>query len=136
MQSTIQRVCTSDVEYDTFTYSFLCLHVTGAFTIYKYADMCTNTAINTWVFSHEYADYLIQSKVQSEAKCFSKWRTFRPLSIKVSSLAIKFLFFITMHEHCFFWLSSIFSTFKCSVEHKENRKWNPCWGIYSRKLII
>lgn len=47
MQSTIQWVCASDVEYDTFTYSFMCLHVTGAFIIYKYADICTNAAINT-----------------------------------------------------------------------------------------
>lgn len=47
MQSTIQWVCVSDVEHDIFTCSFMCLHVTGDFTIYTYENMCTNIAINT-----------------------------------------------------------------------------------------
>lgn len=140
MQSTIQWVCASDVEHNIFTCSFMCLHVTGDFTIYKYENMCTNTAINTWAFLHEYTGNFHLSntiKVHAEVKYFSKWRTFKPLIIKVSSLAIKFFFSISMHEHYFFWLSStILYTQKCSFEHKENRKWNPCWGIYTRKLII
>lgn len=62
-------------------------------------------SIFSWIHS-KFSFIQNNQRYRLKINIFSKWRTFKPLIIKVSSLAIKFLFSITMHEHYFFWLSS------------------------------